>query len=239
MKYNIVLLLLVLFVCKKGVGQRKVFTENFEKEYLMSFKNLEAQPKVYVVRTYATNRKQLVSIGADRSDSVYEAYYYSNPCSEADSGQKGFYARINAYTKGVPDDRELLVMVLDTPLNQQMQHAVSIDVKYHHCCRYRVDSLQVILLEKESDVKLFLKGRRFNGVYKDVSLAAVDNRSWKRLSAVFEAGGAWKYMVIGNVDADKECVITKLKPCNCSDGKKQNWEYSEIFIDDVSIAEDR
>jgi hypothetical protein len=236
MRSAIVYIIVSIFLVKEASSQHVVFLEDFEMQYKQTWKELEGSPGMYDIGTYWTNEKGPVAIYSNRKGPPYEDYYAENSCPDPGNELHGFYAGIIVYHKDVPSDRNLIVIRLDSSLQKGRKYNFSCDVKYHQFAKYQIDSLQILLAKEEKDIKAWLAEKPYSGMYLNLSLEEIDNKVWKKIGSGFTVEDSYNYLVIGNLKTDNATVISKKSNCNVSQKQKGFKDYSELFLDDITIT---
>ncbi|MEX6690322.1 hypothetical protein QTN47_22620 [Danxiaibacter flavus] len=208
---------------------KKILALNFdEPEYLRK----EMQKKYYMIDPYLPAQKAFVTILSSADDTVYA----NTSCFDTSSYKYGNYISLTLYRKGSLS-RNLFVIKLDTALCTDKRYRIRYDSKYHMYTNYQVDSLQVLFVKEENDIKRWLAGKPFNGMYVDFSLARVNNRRWQSVAKDFVSDGDYRYMVIGNLKDDEPTGVNKVNNCPYSKKPKGYWDYSELFVGNIFIDE--
>ena len=197
----------------------------------------QLQRDYYIIDPYIPNQKSSISIYADRRDTLYYNYYGDNLCLDSSNGVHGFYVGITVYRKGAALEKELLVLKLTRPLEKGSEYGISYDAIYHKNVNYSIDSLQVLFIEQEKDIKSFLAEKLFNGMYVGFSAKKIENKIWQKITSQFTSDGNYNYMIIGNLKSNNDVIVSKKNNCNCGNREKGFWDYSEVFIDNISIIQ--
>lgn len=213
-----------------------ILHQNFDSSVkgIFIFENLTSS--CYMIHSYSAGKKLPPDVASDCLCAPYDRFYVENGCADTINQQHKFYVEITLLHKGIPNFRDMLVLKLDTTAKSGMAYELSFEARYHQFCDYRVDSIQVLLLEKESDIKLFLAERPFKGRYVQFPVQAFNNSTWQQARAEFSADANYSYLVIGNLQTDEDTQWLKNDSCK-GKREKANWKHSELFIDNIFIAE--
>ncbi len=234
--YRIIISLLLQLVTLLGFCQKAInLNLNFDTTAKGAFVN-QIQNNYYI-DTYTPKKKDPIGIYSSRLDTPYYKYYSENIFPEPDNIKHGLYIGITLYRKSVYSARELFIIKLDTLLQKGISYKISYDAKYHQFTNYRIDSLQVLFIEQEKDIKLFLEEKLYKGMHVDFSLKNIDNKVWQKIGNSFITESNYSYMIIGNLKPDNETVVTKVNNCKCIKQPKGFWDYSELFLDNFLIVE--
>lgn len=216
--------------------QKVILDERFDHQRLNDSGNFA---RMYVLDPYVSpSDPAAFNLYADRNDGEFSDFFTDNRCTP-DTIEHGFYTGILVFDRHVPSTRSILTIRLDSLLPSGRSERISIDLLYHKFTEYRIDSLQALFLHDKSDIKAWFAERPFRGQYVRFSLAAVDNRSWKQVSARFVTEGTFGYLLIGNLKKDEDCTVTKANNCDCCPRPRhKNWSYSELLMDNILITTD-
>ena len=233
MKSRIIPLLFLFFLAETLVGQ-PLFSEDFEKALQY---NRNKAPRVYVVQTYTPLQRSPVPLSTDNKDPLYENYYADDGGDDS-SAKHGFYTSLLLYDRTIPFNRDVLVVQLDPVSVKGKSLNIGLDVLYPKGMEYHVDSLYMVLLAEEKDVRAWFTDKRFLGQYVGFSLGEANNRSWKRINAGVVPDREYKYLLIGNLKTDESCRITKVDACvGCPRSKRDRQVvYSDLLIDNIVIS---
>lgn len=234
MQLKLVSLTLALCLCSRIYAQEKVYQQNFEKEYLTSWDSLNNSSKIYSIDPYTPKEKSSVNIASEINDAAHNKFYVESCCIDSND-LHSYFSSIILFDNKMPSKRELMVITLDNALNKNKYYSISLDLKYHPYTKYKIDSIGILFLEDKTDIQKWLKENPFNGQYLNLSLNDINNKLWKRLSGQFEAKSSYNYLIVGNLKTDEKTLINLIKHCPCKRELKGYWDYSEIYIDDISI----
>lgn len=238
MKYLLTVLFFNLFIKENFSQNRLLLNENFERDIFIDSLNTKQFSKRYAITTYRPKEKTVVNIYSYRTDTPYNIFFTENICAtDSTNKEHGFYVGIDIYDKVMPSNRTLLVVRLDTALQADKNYSISYDAKYHQYTKYRIDSMQVLLVSKEEDIKLWLASREYSGMYIDFSMQNINNKDWNKIQKDFTAQREYTYIVIGNLQPDDQIKVYKADDCSCGKRPKGFWDYSELFLDNIMIVE--
>jgi hypothetical protein len=224
--------MVLLFVGIKGFSQQVIFREDFEKP---DFGTAARQPHLFILDPYSPREKLPYNLFADRKESSYTDWYTDNRCHDS-AVKQGFYTSIALYSHDVPFTREILAIRLDSGLSGGKTYRVSVEALFHKYTEYRVDSIQILFLKTEKDIKNWLAGKDFLGEMIGLGLERVDNQHWKNVAGDFTPESDYAFMLIGNLKRDDECKIIKVNDCKCPKERHRNWNYSELLLDNIVIT---
>lgn len=226
----------VIVITLNGYGQQTILQEDFTKFYRRA---LAGGKDVYLLEPGPINRVDdhlPISLYVDPHDLLLADLYAGNLCDSTKTDH-GFYTDLPVYQKGYDADNEVIVFRLDTVLPNGAVGNLSMDVVFHKFAKYRVDSIQALLLGSDKDIYNYLHGGPFAGQYVLFSLGDVDNVSWKTRTASFAAEHDYRYVLIGNLKIYGSYKIRKVNNCKCGPPPKYTfWDYSSILLDNILLT---
>lgn len=226
---------LIILVCSFEVSfSQKIFEEKFENEYKNSWKNLENFPKLYSINPYTPRQRDPINISSEINDSVYDDYYVA-PCCIDSNDLHSFFATITVFDEKIPAERELMVIKLDSVLKRGQNYSIRFSGKYHPHTKYKIDSIQILFLNQENDIKAWLAEKKFSGQFVKFSLGDINNRLWGDLKSKFFAENDYSYLILGNLKTDGETKVSRISDCQCTKRSKGYWNYSELYVDGIII----
>ncbi|MEX6690316.1 hypothetical protein QTN47_22590 [Danxiaibacter flavus] len=241
--------LVIFLLFQEGVfAQNKtVFKEDFEKRYLKTPNNSET---VFCIGTYTPKQKDAAPL-ISNSLQVPFGEYYTNYSSCEDSTVKNFYTSVFVYDEVVENNRDFMVIKMDTILDVGKQYRITLKVKIDPCAGYTIDSLGFSFFNDEKAIGKFFREGFENGHFENnISMKEANTCKWQIFKCEFVCNGAGEYLMIGNYRLNNQIKLPKEQKNNCPYRDKQNDNYSKIynkkdgmlatcylFLDDIIISE--
>jgi len=232
MKLVSVIFVLIRLKC---FSQDVILNEGFECQFQTTWDSLSDKPRVYVINPYDARKKYPVTIYSDKKDAVNEGFYSDNRCEGVALGH-GFFTGLTLCVRGTPSMRDLVVIRMDTVLLRGESYHLSFAALYHKFTKYHIDSIQILLAYEKKDIDSWMSGNKYIGQYVSISLKDANNKDWCKLKSDFNCQHDYRFLVLGNLKSDDDTKIEKRNDCRCClVPKSENWDYSELFVDDIKI----